>query len=91
MKVIREFRTAGDFFYCDCHFIPDDQSDDNEIEDLDIFGLHLRMSFLIRYPKRIIDKPRTRFACIAHPNLSPVLVAQEASRFLSLINQMISL
>lgn len=102
MKRVREFRTQGDFFYCEVTFLPDDQDSYDQIEDLidvpsvsgadTIFGFQLRMSFLIRYPKKVTKKSiSSRFACISHPNLSPVIVAEEAARFLGIIKQMLEL
>lgn len=96
MKRVREFRTAGDFFYCEVTFLPEaDLSHDQfeEILDVPTFqnGVHLRMSFLLRYPRKPVKVPSFRFYAQAHPNLSPVLVAEESSYFLSLIKQMIQL
>lgn len=94
MKIIREFRTAGDFFYCECSFLPDfdnlEECEDLQVPDIKGTDIQLRMSFLLRYPKHVSkDTISTRFACISHPNLSPVIVAQEAARFLSLIQSML--
>lgn len=50
----------------------------------------LRLSWLLRYPKNPGNVFRTRFAACAHPNLSPVVVAEETAYFLALINQMLS-
>lgn len=91
MKAIRNFRMAGDFFYCEVTFLP--ETDDEEFEGVCTVptfgdGVHLRMSFLLRYPKEVSRSPRTRFSCTAHPNLSPVTVAEETSRFLSIIFKM---
>lgn len=102
MKRVREFRTQGDFFYCVVTFLPDDHDFDDQIEEIidvpgvpgvdPIFGCQLRMSFLIRYPKKVTNKTiSSRFACISHPNLSPVIVAEEAARFLGIIKQMLEL
>lgn len=89
MKIFREYRTVGDYFYCDCTFLPDEDSSVEEQEDL-LFDQTLRMSFLLRYPKKVKKVPVYRFECKAHVNLSPILVAQEATRFLSLITNMLS-
>ena len=96
MKRIREFRTAGDFFCCEVTFLPSSDLDEDQLEEiLDVptflDGVHLRMSFLLRYPRKVGKKPSTRFAAIAHPTLSPVLVAEETFYFLSLIKQMLQL
>lgn len=94
MKRLRNFRTSGDFFYCEVTFILTEEDDLDLHEDFAavprvVDGCHLRMSFLIRYPKGVKKcTVKTRFACISHPNLSPVLVAEEASYFLSLIHKM---
>lgn len=94
MKRLRSFRTSGNFFYCEVTFIPSDQEDLDALEEISstpavVNGCHLRLSFLIKYPKGVKSTTvSTRFACISHPNLSPVLVAEEVSYFLSLIKKM---
>ena len=50
----------------------------------------LRLSWMLRYPKKPGSIMRVRFAALAHPNLSPVIVAEETAYFLGLINQMLS-
>lgn len=97
MKRVREFRTSGDFFFCEVTFLPGSSDEDEVWEDFATIptltnGCHLRMTFLIRYPRHVKrESVSTRFACISHPNLSPVLVAEEVSRFLSIVKQMLEL
>lgn len=97
MKRVREFRTLGDFIICKVTFLPDPKDDDEVWEDFATIptikdGCHLRMSFLLRYPKIVeATSVSSRFWCSSHPNLSPVLVTEEASRFLSIIKQMLEL
>lgn len=99
MKRVREFRTNGDFFYCEVTFLPVAEDPDEVFEDFNVPAINgamsqcqLRMSFLIRYPKNVTrTTTSSRFACISHPNLSPVIVAEEATRFLGIIKQMLEL
>lgn len=97
MKRFREFRTQGDFFYMEVNFLPENDQEEETFYD----GLVtrkgpqgsdyvLRLSWMLRYPKNPTASLRTRFAACAHPNLSPVIVAEESAYFLSLINQMLS-
>lgn len=95
MKRFREFRTSGDFFYMEVNFIPETEEEEETFYD----GLVtqkgpngeyvLRLSWMLRYPKNPGSLPRARFAAVAHPNLSPVIVAEETAYFLDLILKMI--
>lgn len=95
MKRFREFRTSGDFFYMEVNFIPETEEEEETFFD----GLVtesgpngeyvLKLSWLLRYPKKPGQLFRTRFAALAHPNLSPVIVAEETSYFLDLIFKML--
>lgn len=49
----------------------------------------LRMSWLLRYPKNPGTLFRPRFAAMAHPNLSPLIVAEETTYFLDIIYKML--
>lgn len=96
MQRLREFRTSGDFFYMEVNFLPETDKEEEDLYDgfVSHKGPHgeyvLRLSWMIRYPKNPGVLPRTRFAALAHPNLSPVIVAEETHYFLSLIQQMLS-
>lgn len=97
MRTLREYRTKGDSFYCDVTFLPEDE-EGNDLESIiDIPFIkgtdkHLVMHFMTKYPKNVSrDSIYTRFGAVSHPNLSPLLVADEVSRFISIIQKMYNL
>ena len=77
------------------NFLPETDEEEQDLYDGFVtqngpYGAYsLRLSWLLRYPKNPGSLFRSRFAAIAHPNLSPVIVAEETSYFLDLIFKMI--